>query len=555
MENSQVHTPGHTGLAQLRAAYHEIAVPDSPRYDPEKLQRAMAAARATPSLTAREREEIELIDAKIDMRAGSRELKEPLYKALKKLNEFPRNARTPEYLSEARGWLARIHHVLGEQTAAGKIYLDELSRSDSNLGTEILINSLRMTYGYDGGPELRTHLEEYFDTPEHAAFAIQLATNPHWGKNNARFGEEPEPFPAVPPPYAQIKTLLEQHGNLLRSENGANTLALLGMRAALSAGDPSGALRIGAKVPAQGATRSQPDFQWMLASAHFLSRHYAAAERPLLRLFRLPGVSDNQKAAAAYGLCGVYEKTGNALEQMRFAVWLHTEFHRRDRYISYPGIIADQSVYWAVSGWDLGLLLDAEAPIEAIRSYLVKYPRVPDVQLVKYSLAVRLARENRYTEAAQLYEAVSASRRAARMRQLARLYEDANRADGPVTELQQAKYKLAQNISANPNKLYFNDKLWSGFQRYALFSEKDGRLTRSERRRLMTVERELKDQQEERWRAYLILREVVRDSGKTNLGRRAAYSAIKCLRRISERFGRERDIREAEVELTAWLRQ
>ena len=108
---------------------------------------------------------MDLIEAKIEMRAGQPEEPELLLSAKQKLQRFLRTARTPEFLSEARGWLARIHFLLGEQTAAGKIYLDELNRDGSNLSRETLLDSLRMTYGYDGGPELLAHLEEYFDTP------------------------------------------------------------------------------------------------------------------------------------------------------------------------------------------------------------------------------------------------------------------------------------------------------------------------------------------------------------------------------------------------------
>jgi hypothetical protein len=103
--------------------------------------------------------------------------------------------------------------------------------------------------------------------------------------------------------------------------------------------------------------------------------------------------------------------------------------------------------------------------------------------------------------------------------------------------------------------VYFNDKLWSGLQRYALFADQESRLTRIERERLRAAERHLKDQQEEYWRAYLLLREVVDESGQTALGRRAAQLAVPCLRRIStDRFGREKDIAAADVELTRWLR-
>ena len=71
----------------------------------------------------------------------------------------------------------------------------------------------------------------------------------------------------------------------------------------------------------------------------------------------------------------------------------------------------------------------------------------------------------------------------------------------------------------------------------------------------MNSERKLKDDQEERWRAYLILRDVVQATGKTDLGRKAAQLAIRCLRGISDRFGRQDEIRKADIGLSDWLRQ
>jgi hypothetical protein len=178
---------GNTPLEKLRAAYQTISQPQPVGFDVTILRKAVTDARAQPALTQREREEVDLIDAKIDMRSVEPdEDPESLLRAEKKLQEFLRTARTPAFLSEARGWLAHIHYLFGEQTQAGKIYLDELNRSGSNLSRETLLTSLRMNYGYDGGPELLAHLEEYFDTPEHAAFAIQLVTNPHWDR--ARIG-------------------------------------------------------------------------------------------------------------------------------------------------------------------------------------------------------------------------------------------------------------------------------------------------------------------------------------------------------------------------------
>jgi hypothetical protein len=101
-----------------------------------------------------------------------------LRSAQSKLEMFLQSAATPEFQSEARGWLARIHFLLGDQTAAGKMYLDELNRNGSNLSRNSLLDSLYLTYGHDGGPQLAADIDQYFDTAEHAAFAVQMLTNP-----------------------------------------------------------------------------------------------------------------------------------------------------------------------------------------------------------------------------------------------------------------------------------------------------------------------------------------------------------------------------------------
>jgi hypothetical protein len=547
---------GDSPLARLRAAYQQLSHPplyeQAPPYDVTELRRAISASRADASLASREKEEVELLDAKIDLRAAPDDDDQLLLSAKKKLIAFLKTARTPEFRSEARGWLGHIEYRLGNQTAAGKIYLDELNRSGSNLGRETLLNSLRMNYGYDGGQELLDHLDEYFDTPEHAAFAIQLVTNPHWPGNDhqsffwndrySRFQRDRSlQF------YPRIKVLLEKHAGLLASNTGASALALLTMRTALRMGDPRGAAEIGEKVPASAAMRMEPDFNWMLASAHFLGRQYSAAEQPLLTLFWSARSSIDQKAAAAYGLCGVYRKTGKVAEQIRFALWLYTHGRESASWGMVPAGIDDLSIYWASSGWDLGLLLDAEAPMDALASFGNEHPALPNIRLVKYSLAVRLARENRYAEAADLYQSIHAVPRARRMGQLARLYAAANSPE--------AKYKLAEFISANTDRIYFNDALWQGYQRYALQASGDSRLTRSERQQLLGIERKLKDDQEERWRAYLILSEIVRDSGDAALRRKAALLGMTCLRAISDRFGREEEIRKADIVLWRSLRR
>ena len=109
-------------LANLRAAYQKISTPD-PLDRPTEVsvpRQALEAALADPSLTKREREEVALLDAKIDMRAASPQDSELLERAKKKLIAFLATARTPEFRSEARGWLAHVDYLLGDQTGAGK---------------------------------------------------------------------------------------------------------------------------------------------------------------------------------------------------------------------------------------------------------------------------------------------------------------------------------------------------------------------------------------------------------------------------------------------------
>jgi hypothetical protein len=526
-----------TSLEKLSEAYFAISNPDTATPVSDALRKALATAQADRSLTPAEREEVALIGAKIEMRDADLD-PDALNKAAATMKAFLLSAKMPEFRSEARGWLAHIYYLQGKQTEAGKIYLDELNRNGSNLSRETLLSSLKVTYGYDGGAGLLAHLDEYFDTPEHAIFAIQLVTNPHWDRDEDFL--KVHSASQTQRTYTRITALLEKHRSLLRSGDSGGTLASLGMRVALRMGDPPAALKIAAELPDTAAIRQDPDFSWMLASAHFLSHEFAEAERPLLALFRSPDASKIQRASAAYALCGVYQKTGNVVEQIRFALW-----HRSapsDDYSLPP------DVYFTPSGFDLGLLLDEQASDDDIRSFLAKYPDATNVRLAKYALAVRLARENRYTESAELYESINQTRRGPRMRQLAKLYEAAN-----LPNANEAKYELADFIADHSNGIYFNDALWHGFQREALIAESDGRLTSKERESYITKERHLQDEQEELWRAWHILQDVVDSEGHTDLGRKSAELAIRCLRRINGRFGREKEIRTADLQLTAWL--
>jgi hypothetical protein len=192
--------------------------------------------------------------------------------------------------------------------------------------------------------------------------------------------------------------------------------------------------------------------------------------------------------------------------------------------------------------------------MDALGAFVTKYSGTMDVTKVQYALAVRLARGNKYEEAAALFDSLRATSRGVRMRELAALYKAAFASERSSHERLEAKYRFAEFLSRNSVGIYFNDRLWMGFQRYVFTASQDSGLTRSERDALIAAERKLKDEQEEYWRAYQILRDVVREAGATDLGRKAAQLAIRCLRRISvERFGREEEIRRGDIELSSWL--
>lgn len=509
---------GDTPLHRLRRAYQAL---DSSQPDIAPL---LAIARAALPLSSRDREEIDLIEAKVALR-----LHPAAAETLHKFEAFLQKSQIPEFQSEARGWLARLHYLSGRQAAAGRIYLDELNRPGSNLSRETLLTSLRMTYGYDGGPQLIEDLDQYFDTPEHAAFAIQLATNPH---GPTGIGYQPfEPQPDSARTYRRIQQLLAAHPSLLESD----ALALLAMRTALRMGDPAGALKL-----SSASKSTHPDFLWMKASALFLSRSYAEARAPLVALFRSSVATPSQRAAAAYALCGVAFKTGNPAEQLRYALWLR---RAPGSVYATPSSLADLSVYWAASGWDLNLLLESEVPLDTLQAFIQANPGHPDLRLLKYALAVRLSRAGKYSEAAALYESIQAIPRARRLARLAELHQAARTPE--------ARLALAAFLAANPDRLFYNDTLWGGFQRYALRADDEYRLTRAERSRLLAAERELRDAQEERWQAWLILRGVIREAGPSPLGREAAALALRCLRLIrTDRFGREAEIRRADFELS-----
>jgi hypothetical protein len=335
-------------------------------------------------------------------------------------------------------------------------------------------------------------------------------------------------------------------------------------------------------VPRTSLTAKSPEFNWMTAVCHFLRREYAAAETPLLRMYRSPHADEKDRFAAAQALIGVYQKLGRPVDQ------LHAAFLYYPSGSSYP-YMENQFIAWPYSGWllDLPYLLDVQLTAEELSAYLRRYRHSGgptfDTQLlspmtgqhrtrsaaeiVEYALAVRYARREKYQDAAALYQKLGSLPRARRMRKLAHLFAQAD--DPAHTGLQQleARYAYAVFLADHPNQIFFNDTLWSGSQTEVFIEQYRNHqwgthtppalqgLTQEERELFLHLERRLRDEQEERWRAYKILAAVVDEAGGSELGRRAARKALDCLAGINtERFGRAEEIAAARRSLARWLR-
>lgn len=554
-------TDGSSSLIALRRAYQHINEDDNFGFvipPPElqvkrrlevlaKMRSAAQIALNDPRLSRGEHEEAVLVEAKLQMwQAEADEDTRALDAVRQTFEAFLRTTRNVAFASETRGWIAHIHVLLGNDTIAGKLYLDELNREGSNLSRKTLLNSLRLVYGYDGKEEIAPHLAEYFDSAAHAAFAIQMITNP-------RAKSTPEQSKVDREVYKRVLALADANRKLFDSSDTSQTLTLLIMRTALRMGDPANALQIAA-VANGPALSDSPDFHWMVAGAHFISTQYEDAEKPLLQIFQSQSACSDERAAAAYGLVGVYQKLSRPVDQLYYALWLESHREEASRWGGDGARLEDRTLYWAFSGWDLNALLDYQLPEESLVQFVERYPQVKRLDLVRYSLAVRLARADKYKEAAGIYEATRATKRAHRMRQLDSLYQASTDNSQPPEQQLEAKYRFAEFLANNSEKVYFNDALWFGMQRYALNADSDVRLTRGERETFVSGERALRDSQEERWRAYQIANDIVNKAGKVTLGRKAARLALRCLRGISiERFGREEEIRSADIRLSSWL--
>lgn len=557
------------------------------------------------NLSPREREEMLLLEAKIDLREAdptrgavgehmtlAPEDRAALRRVAERLQDFMQTAQSSAFRSEARGWLARVQYLTGDYPSATKIYLDELANPDTIFSRESLIASLRTLFPYNGSEaRLTDHLEEYFDTPAHALFVVDLVTNPIYGDD----GERAAMAEAA---KKTIATLLKR-ADLFRQGSDSDALALALMRASLYMGDPVAALTYARRIPVRSETTRRPEYNWMVAACHFLMHDYAAAEAPLRIMYRSAKADPRDRVAAAQGLLGVYQKLARPVDQ------LHAAFLYYQAQGGRPGELAEDGgrtlpgaylgfVYWPWDGllMDLPYLLDVQLRDEDLVQYLDGFSRDADRigldnwargvrgpayqmrrrsarEVVEYALAVRYARQERYVEAAALYEKLHAHPRASRMRELVRLHAEATNPQVTPDALLEAQYAYAVFLETHSTQVFFNDMLWyriqnwvflSGDQsdatsRFPSYSEMQG-LTREEREFFLAQERRVKDEQEERWRAYKILVGVVDKAGHTELGDRAAAKALRALRVIhTGRFGRDAEIKAADERLSQWRRE
>lgn len=553
--------PASEALLRVRKAY----INNSYKQAAVELEAAKKAR-----LTDREKEELLLIDAKLDLRnwettaPGDNAL---LKRAKRKFEAFLKTATIPSWRSEARGWLARTHYLLDENSSAVKIYLDELDMKDTIFDRESLVSSLHEIFPYNGSSaRLADHLEEYFDTPAHALFVVYLVTNPVYSD------------PAERANMAKVaqKTIvaLQKHKELFTGGGMSDTLALALMRSAIYHGDTKKALSFSRKVRSKSATAATPEFNWMLASCYFLQKDYKSAEAPLLKIIHSKKANPRELRFAAQGLIGVYQKLGHRVDQLHAAFLyegtddkLLSEPSQLELYVSLANL-SDHS--WLI---DLPYLLDVQLTDDELKEYLVRYEKPAKqikctsyrrtrtaYEMVEYALAVRYARLEKFGEAEKIYEKLGSRPRGQRMRILADLYEKTADSSVSAQEQNEAQYRYASFLEEHPNKIFFNDMFWKGWQSRTFLDNntQDGMmlgLTREEREFYIEKERKLRDDQEERWRAYKILTGVVESSGNSELGKKAAIKAIRCLDFINkDRFGRKDEIDAGTKKLIKWLR-
>lgn len=567
---------GDAAVAALREAGEAYRARDWARC------RSAVSTALAGDLTPVQREEARLVGAKVDLRQGETGDLEALKRAGEQFRDFAGTFETPALRSEARGWGARVAYLRGDYPAAAKTYLDELDDPTSIFSREGLVSSLRMLFPYNGSSaRLSDHLEDYFDTPAHALFVVNLVTNPVYNDLDERA--------AMAEVARKTLAILEMRSDLFSAGHDAEALVLALMRASLYMGDTRLALAYAERMPQGSPASSRPEYLWMTAACRFLQRDYAAAEAPLVRMLGAEGALRRDRLVASLGLIGVYQKLGRGADQLHAAV-LYNQANREGRFDSLPEGETDyfsgpyfDFLYLPASGWlvDLSYLLDVQLEDKDLVLYLKRYDREArkvrvDVatprertarEAVLYARAVRLARQERYRDAAALFESIGARIRSERMTRLATLHAAAKDASLPREKHLEALFAYADFLQGHSTGVFFNDMLWYGFQRYMflnpserLMSSEDRYppetdeqgLTGEERALFMARERRLRDDQEEYWRAYKLFVTVADEAGTSELGKTATEKAVQCLDRIrTDRFGREEEIESAQKNLRA----
>jgi hypothetical protein len=317
----------------------------------------------------------------------------------------------------------------------------------------------------------------------------------------------------------------------------------------------------------------------MAGVAAVLAGREAEAEPHLRAVADSRRAPDRYRAMALQGLMGVYLHQGRVPDAIEAAL----RFEARDR----PHLEDSEAAPWFeayfTNAWllDLPYLLDFQASEDDLRTTLARLDRGRTAwissrdwerptsrraqHVVTYALAVRLAQREEYSEAARLYARVNANVRARRMKEAARLHAAAQAGGVSPAARLEARYRYAAFLAEHSTQVFFDDLLWTGYQRYALLdpppqdfcervemgnpfcAQKAATMLAPEARAaLVERERQVRDAQEERWRAYLLLDAVVREAGPGELARRAARKAVEALDGINtERFGREPEVEEA----------
>jgi len=472
-----------------------------------------------------EADELELVRCKVELRGSSPGDKAALDQVASCLESYLARPRLAAFASEARGWLARAYFLRGKQAQAAKIYLAELASATSNIRRERLLTSLQMIQ-----PNL-DELDQYFDTPQHALFAANRITNSTY----------------LEPMAAPLITGLEQHANLFAQGAESNALAIALMRASIRAGAPAATLRYAERIPRDSSIRKSGEYNWLVGIAHYQEKNYSAAEPALKNVLNSTDATQEHKSSALTGLIGVYARLKRPVDQLRAA--------------------------FEAGDFDAPYLLDAEMTLPELEEYLKRFGKARDftfteyprkrssLETVRYAIAVRHARREEYAEAAQIFDQLQ-SPRAARVREASKLFE-ATKSSAGERQLQ-ALYDYADFLAKNEDKIFFNDIIWNQLQTWGFmypnpdspeFSSHKYGLTEEGVDRFAQLERRLRDDQEEYWRAYQILNQVVEKTGPSPLGKTAAQRAIFCLRHIrTDRFGRSKEIQAADLRLSDWLK-